>query len=158
MFLHNHIASRLLELSEVTNHVGRNPKFPDLADQYCIRTGGLLERDAYPGIAILCPLQEVVSDLSDVTRLVVSEVTVRVIGQDLVQAYTLGNGAAWNSQSPKDRGQGGLDGWSDHSLGIQSCGLRRVSEDTVLPTAGDDTLLWVLEYTFSLEWHPRTVS
>lgn len=156
MFLHGHIATRLIELSGVTDRIGKNTRFADLNDQYCIRTGGLFEDDPYPGIAILCPNQDIESDLSDVTKLVDSEVIARVIDTDLANAYRLGNAGAWNSQTPKERGQGGLDGWSNSGVGIQSCGLQRVTEETLVPTGSDDQLLWVLEYTYSVHWHPRS--
>lgn len=153
MRLHNIIASRLLTQSEVTDNVGKNTKdFTELDDQYAIRKGKLYANDPWPGIVILVPFQDVVSDLSDVTRMLNAEISVRVIDTDLDAAYELANACCWNAQEPNELAAG-LDGWSDPTQGIRSMGLRRIEETEQPFDDSTDRMRFHVEYHFAAEWN-----
>ena len=156
MNLHNIIASRLLTQSRVIANVGRNTKsYTALADQYCVRVGGLYEHDPYPGVVITVPNQTIHSDLSDITRMATGELVIRTLSYSLSEAYKLANNCAWNADTPPNpptKPASGLDGWKDISKGIQSMGLRSITEEPVAPVDAKDRLFWLVEYTFSVDW------
>ena len=157
MKLHSIVADRLLSQSAVTDSVARNEDdFTDLVDQYCVRIGGLYEHDPYPGIVIEAPNQKIHSDLQDVACMMTAGVTIRVLDFDLAKAYELANACAFNGQEPADRPASGLDGWRDISKGIQSFGLRSISEVPVAPADSNDRLFWIVEYHFSTDWNMTT--
>ena len=157
MNLHNKIAARLLTQSKVLEVVGKNTTLFDVTeDQYAVRVGGLFEHDPYPGVVINVPTQQIHSDMQDVANMATAEAVIRVISFSLDEAYKLANACAWNSFDPPlpvTKPVAGLDGWKDLSKGIQSMGLRSITEEPVAAADADDRLFRLVEYTDSVDWY-----
>lgn len=143
----------------LTQLVGVNRSYADVASQLAIRAGSLDEDDPYPGLVIAIPSIEIDGDLAHRGGFAVATLEVRGISLKLDEAWALMKAAAWNGGDPDDvtRVLSGLDGFRDLSNGLQAVTLKSVTEDPINPDDKSDRRLWVVESTYTVEFDVGTL-
>lgn len=151
------IIARILGIQPVLDLIGKNEQFASLADQYAIRSGGLLTGDPYPGIVVNIRNIQHQKDLAEFGNLQTAQLEVSCISFAKPEAWALRNAVAYAGEDPDDPTRSvGLDTFKDHSKQIFGCGLCSDELDELaIATDGTDRTLWFVESTYSIEFRER---
>lgn len=158
--IYSEIRAALLTFDGVTSRVGKNEKFPALADQYTIRPGRLRESDPYPGLVFSLPTIDIDGPLAGRGGFAVASLEVAAITQDLDDAWELIKAVCWNGGEPDDTARvlSGLDGYRNLTgNGLQAIKLTNFLEDQLETNDKSDRLLWIVQANFSVEFDVASI-
>jgi hypothetical protein len=158
--IYSEIRAALLTFKTVTDLVGKNTTFSDLASQYAIRPGRLRESDPHPGLVMSLPTIELDGPLSGRGGFAKAQLEVAAITQDLDGAWDLIKAVCWDGGDPDDSTQvlSGLDGYRNLSgNGLQAIKLTNFLEDQLETNDKSDRLLWIVQVNFSVEFDVASI-
>lgn len=159
--IYSQIRAALLTFKGVTDLVGKNTAFPDLASQYAIRPGRLRESDPHPGLVMSLPTINLDGPLSGGGGFAQATLEVAAITQDLDDAWNLISAVCWNGGDPDDstRVLSGLDGYRNISgNGLQAIKLMTFIEDQLETNDKSDRLLWIVQANFTVDFDVASIA
>jgi hypothetical protein len=159
--IYSEIRAALLTFQTVTDLVGKNTTFSDLASQYAIRPGRLRESDPHPGLVMSIPTIELDGPLSGRGGFAQAQLEVAAVTQDLDSAWDLIKAVCWDGGDPDDstRVLSGLDGYRNLSgNGLQAIKLMNFLEDQLETNDKSDRLLWIVQANFTVDFDVASIA